>query len=71
VPLARTAVGLDTEDRTLVIVLAPDLVWRWKHVDEFAAAIAAIARRSWPIGADWREWRPDPSWSVPVLRGAG
>jgi hypothetical protein len=37
-PLRRTGVGFDTEDHVLDVVVAPDLSWRWKDEDEFAAA---------------------------------
>lgn len=40
-PLARTAVGFDTLDYLLDIVVAPDLSWRWKDEDEFSEARAA------------------------------
>jgi hypothetical protein len=36
--LTRTAVGFDTEDHVLDIVVAPDMSWRWKDEEEFAAA---------------------------------
>lgn len=37
-PLRRTSVGFDTEDHVLVVVVAPDLSWRWEGEDAFAAA---------------------------------
>ncbi|MGH2558391.1 MAG: DUF402 domain-containing protein [Thermomicrobiales bacterium] len=37
-PLRRTAVGFDSEDHLLDVVVAPDLSWAWKDEDEFAAA---------------------------------
>jgi len=38
-PLRRTAVGFDTEDHLLDVVVAPDRSWRWKDEDELAAAV--------------------------------
>jgi hypothetical protein len=52
-PFRRTAVGFDTQDHTLDIEVAPDLVWRWRdeqelanHVAEgfYTTALAAAAR---------------------------
>jgi uncharacterized protein len=37
-PLTRTAVGFDSEDYLLDVVVAPDRSWRWKDEDEFADA---------------------------------
>jgi hypothetical protein len=34
-PFRRTAIGFDTNDHTLDIVVAPDLSWRWKDQDDF------------------------------------
>jgi predicted RNA-binding protein associated with RNAse of E/G family len=34
-PFRRTSVGVDTNDHTLDIVVAPDLTWRWKDSEEF------------------------------------
>ncbi|MEO8539669.1 MAG: DUF402 domain-containing protein [bacterium] len=39
-PFRRTAVGFDTNDHTLDILVAPDLTWQWKDRDDFAALIA-------------------------------
>ncbi len=38
-PFRRTAIGFDTNDHMLDIVVAPDLTWQWKDEDEFAALI--------------------------------
>jgi len=38
-PLVRTAVGFDTADLLLDIVVAPDLTWHWKDRDEFDEAL--------------------------------
>jgi hypothetical protein len=37
-PLRRTAVGFDSEDHLLDVVVSLDLSWQWKDEDEFAAA---------------------------------
>jgi hypothetical protein len=40
-PLARTAIGFDTEDYWLDIVVSPDRSkWRWKDKDQFEEAVA-------------------------------
>jgi hypothetical protein len=39
-PYRRTAVGFDTNDHTLDIVVAPDLSWRWKDREEFEALVS-------------------------------
>lgn len=39
-PLARTAIGFDTEDHVLDLVIEPDLLsWEWKDEEELADAI--------------------------------
>ena len=39
-PLERTALGFDTEDRLLDVVVEPDLTsWAWKDEDELAQAV--------------------------------
>lgn len=38
-PLRRTDVGFETVDHVLDVRGAPDLTWRWKDEDEFAAAL--------------------------------
>jgi predicted RNA-binding protein associated with RNAse of E/G family len=38
-PRRRTAIGFDTFDLCLDIVVAPDRSWRWKDEDEFARAL--------------------------------
>ncbi|QDE35307.1 DUF402 domain-containing protein [Microbacterium foliorum] len=37
-----------------------------RHAD---AAIASFRDGDWPFAEEWRDWRPDPSWSVPELMG--
>jgi hypothetical protein len=32
-------------------------------------AVRALERREWPFDRGWHEWRPDPSWKLPELRG--
>jgi predicted RNA-binding protein associated with RNAse of E/G family len=39
-PFRRTAVGFDTNDHTLDIMVAPDLSWKWKDREEFDALLA-------------------------------
>ena len=39
-PLRRSAVGFDTADHVLDVVVRPDLSWRWKDEDELDAAVA-------------------------------
>src|SRR5512139_2821812 len=38
-PFRRTAIGFDTNDHTLDIMVAPDLSWTWKDTEEFDALI--------------------------------
>lgn len=87
-PLQRIAVGFESEDYLLDILVEPDGSWTWKDEDEFdaaqrvgrfspveAAAIRAeaasvieqIEARSWPFNAGWKQWRPDPSWKIPMI----
>lgn len=35
-PFRRTAVGFDTQDHTLDVVITPDLAWRWRDEEELA-----------------------------------
>ena len=37
-PLKRSALGFDTENHVLDVIVAPDRAWQWKDEDEFAAA---------------------------------
>lgn len=39
-PFRRTAIGFDTNDHTLDIVVEPDHRWRWKDSDEFDERVA-------------------------------
>jgi hypothetical protein len=82
-PYLRSAVGFDTRDHTLDIVVDPEGSWRWKDEDELevaielghhppakAAAIRAEAERvlaEWPFPTGWEEWRADSRWPIPEL----
>ena len=37
-----------------------------RHAD---AAIVSFREGDWPFDAEWRDWRPDPTWTVPHLAG--
>lgn len=37
-----------------------------RHAD---AAIASFRAGDWPFDAEWRDWRSDPTWTVPRLAG--
>lgn len=39
-PFRRTAIGVDTNDHALDIVVEPDLAWAWKDLEEFEALVA-------------------------------
>lgn len=52
-PYRRTAVGFDTQDHTLDVVVTPDLAWKWRDEDElrnhvtegfYTEALAAAVR---------------------------
>jgi hypothetical protein len=38
-PFRRTAIGFDTNDHTLDILVAPDLTWTWKDRDDFETRV--------------------------------
>jgi hypothetical protein len=38
-PFRRTIIGFDTTDHTLDILVAPDLGWSWKDMDDFDARV--------------------------------
>ena len=38
-PFRRNAIGFDTNDHTLDIIVTPDLEWRWKDEDELAERV--------------------------------
>jgi hypothetical protein len=38
-PFRRTAIGFDTNDHTLDIVVTPDLTWSWKDEEDFEARV--------------------------------
>lgn len=42
-PFRRTAIGVDTNDHALDIVVEPDLSWSWKDLDEFEQLVATGA----------------------------
>ena len=82
-PLRRTALGFDTFDHKLDLIVQPDRSYRWKDEDELEeaaalglvdpAAVRAEADRvlaEWPFPTGWEDWRPDPSWPVPRLPDA-
>ena len=79
-PLRRTALGFDTFDEKLDLIVRPDGSYRWKDEDELeqAAALGLLDAdevraeaqrviREWPFPTGWEHWRPDPSWPVPQL----
>jgi uncharacterized protein len=79
-PLRRNAVGFDTFDHKLDLIVEADGAWRWKDEDELeeaarrgildAAAVRAEGERvlaAWPFPTGWEAWRPDPAWPVPQL----
>ena len=39
-----------------------------RHAD---AAIESFHAGEWPFDPEWRDWRPESSWTVPVLAGLG
>jgi hypothetical protein len=77
-PLRRTALGYDTTDWALDLVIAPDGTWRWKDEDDFAearvlgvlddeaaAAVRAEGERvlaERPWPTGWESWRPPADW---------
>ena len=79
-PLRRTALGFDTFDEKLDLIVRPDGSYRWKDEDELEQAAAVglldpVAVRAeadrvlqeWPFPTGWEDWRPDPAWPVPQL----
>jgi hypothetical protein len=78
-PIRRTALGFDTTDWALDVVVEPDGSWRWKDEDDFAeaqtlgildAAAAAVVRAEGerviaerPWPTGWEDWRPPASWT--------
>jgi len=79
-PLRRSAVGFDTFDEKLDLIVRPDGSYEWKDEDELeqaamaglldANAVRAEATRvleEWPFPTGWEDWRPDPAWPVPTL----
>lgn len=39
-PFRRTAIGFDTNDHTLDVVVQPDLSWAWKDLEDFERLVA-------------------------------
>jgi predicted RNA-binding protein associated with RNAse of E/G family len=88
-PLRRTAIGFDTTDHVLdVVIPADERSWAWKDEDELVESLALgmmtetdaanvrwageravehVLLREPPFDEDWRGWRPDPTWEMPVL----
>jgi uncharacterized protein DUF402 len=82
-PFRRTALGFETMDLVLDLIVDPDGRWRWKDEDEldawisrgvidrdFAERIRAEGERvlaEEPWPTGWEEWRPDPGWRLPEL----
>jgi hypothetical protein len=81
-PLRRSAVGWDTFDHKLDVVVSADRSWRLKDEDELEAAarlglldadvVRAEAKRVIAsldefLPSGWESWRPDPAWRVPRL----
>ena len=79
-PLRRSAVGFDTFDEKLDLIVRPDGSYEWKDEDELeqaaraglldANAVRAEATRvleEWPFPTGWEDWRPDPAWPIPQL----
>lgn len=78
-PLVDSALGFDTTDWALDVVVEPDGSWSWKDEDEFAeacrlgvfgadeaAAIRAEGERvvaERPWPTGWEDWRPPPAWT--------
>jgi len=78
--LGRSAVGYDTVDEKLDLILGADGAIRWKDEDELehaaelglvdAVAIRAEAERvirDWPFPTGWEDFRADPAWTLPRL----
>jgi hypothetical protein len=82
-PLRGSALGFDTTDWALDIVVEPDGEWRWKDEADFAearalgvftAAEAEAVRAEGervlaerPWPTGWEDWRPPPEWTPPQL----
>jgi hypothetical protein len=78
-PLRRTALGFDTTDWALDVVVSPAGEWRWKDEDDFAEAVelgvfdgvgAAAVRAEGerviaarPWPTGWGDWRPPADWT--------
>ena len=67
-PFRRTAIGFDTQDHTLDIVVTPELECRWRDEEEFERHVAlGIARREHACLRGWAQWSPEPEWSPPAM----
>lgn len=82
-PLVRSALGFDTTDWALDVVVDPDGSWQWKDEDDFAQAqelgvfdaheAASIRVEGERVVAErpwptgWEDWRPPPEWTPPTL----
>jgi len=78
--LGRSAVGYDTVDEKLDLVVAADGSMRWKDEDELehAAGLGLVDARAvrteaervvadWPFPTGWEDFRGDPAWPLPQL----
>jgi hypothetical protein len=71
-PARRWWGGIDLEDQTLDVLIAPDRTWRWKDEEDAGEAAAARAEahrvialaeaHDAPFDGRWCDFRPDPSW---------
>jgi hypothetical protein len=82
-PLVASALGFDTTDWALDVVIEPDGSWNWKDEDDFALAqelgvfadgeaeaVRAEGERviaERPWPTGWEDWRPPPEWTPPTL----
>lgn len=82
-PWRRTAVGWDSRDQALDVVVDPDGSWSWKDEDHLAAATArghytrkqaaAVLAEGEAVLAErpwltgWEDRRPDPAWATRQL----
>jgi len=82
-PFRRDGLSYVTQDQELDIWIEPDGTWRWKDEQEledwvgrgrFSREEVTEIRRvgegvvaAWPFPTAWEEWKPDPSWPVPML----
>jgi len=85
-PWRETAVGWDTRDHALDVVVDRDGSWAWKDEDHLAAEVTRghvshdeaerIRAEGERVIADrpwptgWEAFEPDPSWPLPTLPAA-